>query len=495
MSRQAPRQPRRFRRFVLWFVLLAVVPIAAGAALWLLESRGGAPRLLGSYIERHAQGRNPVVESVGQRANALLRSLDRGAVGADLPLVPWSGAMASAPRPAHATTILAGTPEQLIGAIGQAQPGDVITLLPGTYRFSGGGAIGIDRGGREGAPITVRAERPGSVILEFDLLEGFHVRAPWWTFENLHIRGVCGRHSSCEHAFHVVGRGSHFVARNNTIVDFNAHFKINGEGGQPDHGLIAGNTLVNGSVRDTDNPVTPIDLVGPSGWEIRGNLIRDFIKGGGDRISYGAFAKGAGANNRFVGNTVLCEYALRGEPGQRVGLSLGGGGTGIGNCRDGRCIVEQEAGVLESNLIAYCSDAGIYLNRAAQSQLRHNTLLDTGGILLRGLESSADVDGNLVDGPVLAQGGAIVRDAGNLVTGLGRLYVGSHPVRELFANVAAFDLGWRAGPPLRDKPGAAVADLCGAKRPATPAYGAFEDFRACLAPRRPPASPPAPGAG
>jgi hypothetical protein len=31
----------------------------------------------------------------------------------------------------------------------------------------------------------------------------------------------------------VVSKGSHFVARNNTILNFNAHFKINGEGAQP----------------------------------------------------------------------------------------------------------------------------------------------------------------------------------------------------------------------------------------------------------------------
>ncbi len=41
----------------------------------------------------------------------------------------------------------------------------------------------------------------------------------------------------------------------------NAHFKVNGSGGAyPDFGVIEGNTLRNGSVRDTGNPVTPVDL-------------------------------------------------------------------------------------------------------------------------------------------------------------------------------------------------------------------------------------------
>src|SRR5437763_779831 len=79
-----------------------------------------------------------------------------------------------------------------------------------------------------------------------------------------------------------------------------------------------------------------------SHWIIRGNLISDFIKAQGDQISYGAYAKGAGSDNRFEQNIVLCESLLRGFAGQRVGLSLGGGGTGKELCRDKRCITEQD---------------------------------------------------------------------------------------------------------------------------------------------------------
>src|SRR5690606_6001729 len=127
-------------------------------------------------------------------------------------------------------------------------------------------------------------------------------------------------------------------------------------------------------------PVVPIDLVGASHWRVRANFIHDFIKRDGDRISYGGYFKGAGSANRFERNVVLCELALRGFPGQRVGLSLGGGGTGQDFCRDKRCITEQDGGVIDSNLIGFCSDDGIYINRAATSQIRQNTLLDTGGI-------------------------------------------------------------------------------------------------------------------
>jgi hypothetical protein len=96
----------------------------------------------------------------------------------------------------------------------------------------------------------------------------------------------------------------------------------------PDNGVIESNTLGNTSIRRTGNPVTLIDLVAASHWAIRGNVISDFINGQGNQISYGAFAKGGGSANRFERNVVLCENILKGTSGQRVGLSLGGGGTG-----------------------------------------------------------------------------------------------------------------------------------------------------------------------
>ena len=110
-------------------------------------------------------------------------------------------------------------------------------------------------------------------------------------------------------------------------------------------------------------------MVGASRWTVRGNLIADFVKAGGDRISYGAFAKGAGADNRFEQNIVICEWQLQGRPGWRIGLSLGGGGSDSEFCRDRACITEQDGGVIDSNLIARCSDDGIYVNRSASSRI------------------------------------------------------------------------------------------------------------------------------
>jgi hypothetical protein len=463
-----------------WLLTLAglLVAIVAVVAITAIERAGVPPRRLAPYLEHRASGHRAEIEGAARFVAGVLVALDRGGerFRAPVPIPRSSGAKATA---RSANVVVVASVDEALRAIAQARPGDAITFVPGVYRFRGA-YIAARAPGTHAAPIVVRAVAPGSVVLEFDMIEGFLVTAPYWTFENLAIRGVCRNHSDCEHAFHVVGAATHFVARNNDVADFNAQFKINGQAGAyPDYGVIEGNTIHNGSVRDTGNPVAPIDLVAASHWRIRGNRITDFVKGRGDRISTGGFAKGAGADNRFEANVVVCEDRLRGAPGQRVGLSLGDGGSGHAFCRDGRCITEQERSAIVSNLIAYCSDDGIYLNRAAISRVAHNTLIDTGGIVARFAETSADVEGNIVDGPIRAAAGASIHPRENIATRVSELYVGWHPARRLFDDALALDLRWRDPPPRRRGLGAAPPDLCGGRRPLQAAYGAFEDIENC----------------
>lgn len=467
---------------LLWFALLLVLATIALIS-YLVETNGVPPRQLGAYIEHRASGHNPLILGIGKGLGRMLTLQDRGQSDEppSLNLDAWFAAGSLSPViRSGGNVVLVASSKQAIQAISQARPGDVITFLPGHYRFTGN-YIEVSQPGTKTGGITIRAKQPGTVFLEFDMLEGFLVSAPYWSFENLNIRGVCSDHSSCEHAFHIVAGAAHFSARNNYLVDFNAHLKINGvDKAMPDDGLLEGNTLTNTSVRYTRNPVTLIDLVAASRWVIRRNLMSDFVKAWGDQISYGAFAKGAGAENRFEQNIVLCEHRLRDRPGQRVGLSLGGGGTGAKHCRDHRCITEQDGGVIQSNLIASCSDDGIYLNRAATSKILHNTLIDTGGIVVRFDESSADIEGNLVDGSIRSRDGGVLRTADNLETSITELYLGRHPVRNLYTNANQLNLAWSANPPRRRIVKPDLPDLCGVLRGSHPAYGAFENFSACL---------------
>ena len=471
-------------------IAAAIAAVAgAGALLVAVDRVGLAPRTLAPYIVKRSSGHNPFIEGTGQRIGAALLALDRGTD--DVPPPALALGAGAQPQPAGQDAgpggIAVATADGLRAALRAAAPGDVITLAPGTYHFEGK-SINTGLAGRADAPIVVRAARPGTVHIELATLEGFVVGAPYWRFENLDIIGVCRADDDCEHAFHVIGGAHHFASVNNTISDFNAHFKINGADGlYPDDGLIEHTTLRATHPRATTRPVSFVDIVTASGWKLSANLITDFIKSEGNDVSYGAYAKGGGKNNVFERNVVWCEHTLRGYPGQRVGLSLGGGGTGQEYCRDGRCITEQDGGVLRANLVVGCSDAGIYLNSAAGSTVVDNTLLDTTGIDMRFPTSSARVDGNLVDGPIHARDGAIAHLGDNLSTALWRSYAGSHPVRSLFRAPQAGDFAWRDGAPLRAEADevarpAQASDLCGRARAVPAVYGAFANAKECAAP-------------
>lgn len=480
-DRERPVSPRTDGRLRRWLLGLFGLAALSGALLsYALETINVPPRRLPEYIVHRASGHNPTIVATGAWLADTLMAQDRGVPRSMPPLRLRLGAQPEAVTPTAAQRQVAvASISQALQAIDHAQPGDVITFAPGRYRFTGS-AIEIGSPGTLDRPITVRAAQPDTVQLEFDMTEGFRVAAPYWHFENLKIDGVCRDHGACEHAFHVVGKASHFMARNNTITNFNSHFKINAErGNAPDDGLIDGNTLTNDSVRETGNPVTVIDLVAASRWTIRKNLLADFFKGQADQISYGAFAKGGGSQNLFENNIVLCEYQLH-PAGQRVGLSLGGGGTGAAYCRDKRCITEQSDSTIRGNLIASCSDDGIYLNAAATSTILHNTLIDTGGISVRYPQSSADIEGNLVDGKIRMRNEALLRMKDNLDTSMTRLYLGSHPVRDLFSGAAAGTFGGQIPRRAAGTPASGAPDLCGTPSSGPHAYGAFDRFADCL---------------
>ncbi len=475
------------RRLFMACLLVSVVGlIALGGLAYALDRFGRTPREWAPYLDRRARNHNPIIVHTVSAVTAWLRYAD-GLPGAGQEAVTWTGASTDRPMlptpPLEPRQLrLIGSVEQLREALRSVQPGDVLEMLPGTYRI-GYPALSAAAAGRAGAPITLRAARLGFVTFESDTVEAFSVRGPYWVFENLDIRGVCGSDADCEHAFHVVAGASHVVIRNNRLTDFNAHLKINGENGSfPDDGRIEFNTITDDRPRSTSNPVTPIDMVGNDGWVVSGNLITDFIKADGDDVSYGAFAKGAGSHNMFEGNVVLCEDKLRGFPGERIGLSFGGGGTGAEYRRDiGKSGLEQSASIMRDNLIAFCSDVGIYLNRSAGSAIEGNTLIDTAGIVSRFPESSAEISNNIVDGVIRGRDGGGVSGGGNAQSPLLGLFLGWHPQRALFSDPARLNLAWRDPPP--QQPGApGVADLCGKVRGAMARPGAFDDFSGCLFP-------------
>ena len=384
----------------------------------------------------------------------------------------WLAAALLAPAVGVAGVVPVATPVQLIAAIDSAAPGDVITLAAGKYDISQN--LLCDVPGTASAPIVVRSAVPLGALIRFDAVEGFKVSARHWVFEDLDIQGVCVDHSDCEHAFHVFGDADFLRIRRSRLRDFNAQIKSNRDPDVlvfPDDVVIEGNEFSDSAPRQTGNPVTKIDVVGGRRWIVRANVIHDFEKALGDHISYAAFLKGNSRDGLFERNLVICEHDHAG--GVRLGLSLGGGGSGPDSiCEDSTCTPEHQDGTLRNNLIVNCpADVGIYLNEALDTRIYDNTLIATTGIDVRFTASTADIRNNLVSGQIRNRDGGTSTQSANL-TG-----ITTPQYEQWFADPLAADLTLLDGTAFVDLAEPLIAvpdDYCGRSRGATPDRGAVE---------------------
>lgn len=333
-------------------------------------------------------------------------------------VVSFAAVMLSQAMPANAIVRPVGDVPGLQAAIALADPGDEIVLAPGTYAVNAN--LVVNRDGAAGMPIRLRASAPQSALIRFNALEGFKIAASDWRFEDLVIEGACASDDACEHAFHLLAHADRTVLLNNRVRDFNAPVKGNGEpigpGGTyvfPDDVLIEGNHFYGTRPRATANPVTMIDVVGGRRWIVRRNLIYDFEKALDNTISYAAFLKGNSRDGLFERNLVICSRNFTG--GTRLGLSFGGGGTAPQFCEDATCDTEHQNGVMRNNLIINCSDVGIYLNKAQDTLVDHNTLYANTGIDVRFPASSATLRNNALTSAIRNRDGGTSVQSGNLV--------------------------------------------------------------------------------
>lgn len=442
---------------------LGAIVLTAGSAAWALDAvlDQRSPGEIIRHLQRRLIG-HPKLEAVALPPLAWLQARTERPVM--LVALPTLGRGPQAAPPAAAVqAITVNSVPALAQALRAATAGAVIEIAPGRYRITG--TLHTGQPGRADAPITLRAGPTGGVQLESATTEAFKLTQPHWVIEHLSLRGVCERDHDCEHAFHVVGAAVGTVIRHNRLQDFNAAIKVNGErGGFPDDGRITHNHIANRAPRQTDRPVTPIDIVAASRWVVSDNLIANFVKDGGDGISYGAFMKGGGRGGRFERNLVVCTPAGISQPGVRVGLSLGGGGTSASACREQPCLAEHSQGVIADNIVAHCNDVGIDVNASPGAELRHNTLINTAGIGIRNEPASARVRANLLDGRVRVRPPGRLETADNLQTDL----------RTIFTDADALALGWASRPspvPSADE----AADFCGRPRGASSPPGALVD--------------------
>ncbi|MDO6705888.1 chondroitinase-B domain-containing protein [Photobacterium sp. 1_MG-2023] len=285
-------------------------------------------------------------------------------------------------------------------ALKQVLPGQEIVLKKGTYDFHGKRLNISQVTPSASRPVTLRAEASGRVLLKMDSLEGIVINQPHWIISGLTFQGVCAKVSRCDHALHIVGQADHTRIENNTFIDFNAAIKVNRIQEQfPDHGLIRRNHFYNNTPRDTSRSVTPINLDHGNHWVIDRNIIRDFIKTGGNQVSYGAFMKGGGEGGVIENNLVICNTSSRQYGGFQVGLSLGGGGMGQ-NSRRELASAEGFRHTVRNNIVMHCNDVGLYINKASDVMVNNNIFYHTSGVDVRFPQSSAHLVNNVVSGQI-----------------------------------------------------------------------------------------------
>ncbi|MGF1723873.1 hypothetical protein [Photobacterium nomapromontoriensis] len=288
----------------------------------------------------------------------------------------------------------------LIHAIKNAQSGDEIIIKDGYYLLDGKRFIISDAKTSSLQPIVIRAENIGGVNIYLDAVEGFLIDQPNWRIEGINFIGQCDHHSRCEHALHIVGYANNTVIRNNTFYDFNAAIKINKlKMKYPDNGIIENNIFGMNAPRDTNHSVTPINLDHGSNWKIRKNIIHDFIKLGGNKVSYGAFMKGGTHGGIMEQNLIICNTNRERYPGSQVGLSFGGGGIDK-NQRRGRSDFEVKNSVIRNNIILHCNDVGIYSQRSSNITINNNIIYNTLGVDVRFKNSTANIFNNIINGRI-----------------------------------------------------------------------------------------------
>lgn len=315
----------------------------------------------------------------------------------------------------------------LVEALQSATAGTEIIIKPGEYQFKGK-RIGTTKfAGLPFEPIIIKAQQYGDVILNLNTREGLIISQPFWRIENLIFKGIKREHDNwIDHAVHIVGNAQYLEILNNSFINFNAHIKSNGADDAqknrvfPNNVLIQHNNFYNEWKRNTLNPVVFIDVVGGSDWLIENNFIADFGKNGrrGYGISTGAYMKGGATNSTFKDNLVACEWRLHYTHVNdvRIGLSLGGGGTGKEFCMgdDPTCQYENKNGLIQRNTIVNCqNDVSVYLNKAQNSTVIDNILLNSLGIDVRFPESSVYIADNTIQGRIKARDGATIEKSNN----------------------------------------------------------------------------------
>lgn len=456
----------------------------------LIYSLGSLPSALNIMAYRISD--IPVLQTIGPSLSNIAQSLDQSSYQwkpfkrEQWPMVgPDFSAQYSVNSATQPSIVRVSDSQTLINALKQAQPGNTIVVADGEYELSGKRFNTSASEADQNNPIILKAENPGKAHLNLSSIEGIFLHQPYWTITGFRFK--CAS-SNCDHAIHIVSNAQHTSISHNEFIDFNAALKINSSGGQyPDNGIVSNNYFYATKPRNTHLSVTPINIDQASHWVISKNIIRDFIKTSGNKVSYGAFMKGGASNGIFENNLIICNTSKTRYSGSQVGLSIGGGGM---NDHRNNAPYEATNTVIRNNIISHCNDVGIYINKGENSLINNNTIYNTSGIDIRFAESSALVINNIFSGKLRTRdNGKILKDAGNLIYSKGFVH-NDDLLNDLFSSPEIGNFAFKDNNIDLQKDALnyplvpvnqTVTDFCGQTVTANESFiGAFSDKKGCF---------------
>jgi len=290
---------------------------------------------------------------------------------------------------------------QIKAAIANAQPGHEITLAPGTYNFDVDytfSELHVTADGEEDARIFFRAEQPGTVTLNLRDVTNFNIKGKFWIFENLKL--ICANNenvSACNHAFHIYGDADDFILRNNEVIDFSSHVKLNGshvgdqgpERSFPDRAMFINNIFRNTMYRPQNNGQNVLNIDGGQDHIVRGNILADFAPAF-DKASTGIYFKASAKGALIESNIVICKKSRQELHGTVQGIFLGDGmmtnemcdgdedQDGAGDCLENG---QSQELLVRNNIMMNCSglasSAGIFTDNDRHSKIYNNTVVNT----------------------------------------------------------------------------------------------------------------------
>ncbi|WP_146153855.1 NosD domain-containing protein [Photobacterium sanctipauli] len=301
---------------------------------------------------------------------------------------------------------------QFIKEISNIEKSKKIILKNGVYTFNST-KLRTNKIKNTHSKVIITAQNDGYVDFKLNTIEGILIDTPNWQINGINFKGICPDDKKCEHGLHIVGDAKNIVISNNTFIDFNAAIKVNKKDNlYPDDGIIEYNRFHFTKPRNTATPVTPINIDHANRWLVRKNIISDFSKANGNKVSYAAFMKGGISDGIFEQNLVICSSDGK-NLGTRVGLSLGGGGMSK-TARRNQAEYETRNSVIRNNIIMNCNDVGVYIQKSLSAEVYNNTIYNTKGIDVRYSNSTALIINNILNGKIRSRDKAKVYKENNL---------------------------------------------------------------------------------